>query len=67
MAKYIKLEPIKTYATEDNAHKAVDKFYADDDSLSYIIMRTDEGRFYPLFIGNRAIEKGVFFNFGVVN
>lgn len=69
MAKLISLTSNKTYATEANAIKAVEKRFpeSDDDGLRYIIMRTPDGRFYPVFVGNSAIRAGVHFHFHVVN
>lgn len=69
MAKLIILTPNKTYATEANAIKAVEKRFpeSDDDGLRYIIMRTPDGRFYPVFIGTSAVHAGVHFHFHVVN
>lgn len=69
MAKLLTLTPTKTYATEANAIKAVEKRFpeSDNDGLRYIIMPTQNGRFYPVFIGNSAIHAGVHFHFHVVN
>lgn len=69
MARLIILTPNRTYATEANAIKAVEKRFpeSDDDGLRYIIMPTPEGRFYPVFIGNSAVHAGVHFHFHVVN
>lgn len=69
MAKLLTLTPTKTYATEANAIKAVEKRFpeSDDDGLRYILQRTPDGRFYPVFIGNSAVHAGVHFHFHVVN
>ena len=69
MAKLITLNSNKTYATEANAQKAVEKRFpeSDNDGLRYIIMRTSDGRFYPVFIGTSAVHAGVHFHFHVVN
>jgi len=67
MARILKFEANKTYATEANAVKAVDKKYSNEDqSLRYFIMQTADGRFFPIFVGNKAIERGVHFDFHVV-
>lgn len=66
MAKLQKIEPSKTYATEANAVKAAEKLYAKFDDLRYFIMPTSDGRFFPVFIGRRAIELGVHFHFNVI-
>lgn len=69
MAKLLTLTPNKTYATEANAIKAVEKRFPEsaNDGLRYIIHRSPDGRFYPVFIGNSAIHAGVHFHFHVVN
>lgn len=69
MAKLITLNSNKTYATEANAQRAVEKRFpeSDDDGLRYIIMRTSDGRFYPVFVGTSAVHAGVHFHFHVVN
>ena len=68
MAKLIILEPNKTYATAANAVKAVEKVFprGDDDGLRYILQRTDDGRYFPVFVGMKAVEQGVHFRFHVV-
>jgi hypothetical protein len=68
MAKLVILEANKTYATAANAVKAVERVYprGDDDGLRYILQRTDDGRYFPVFIGMKAMEHGVHFHFNVV-
>lgn len=68
MAKMIKLEANKTYATEANAVKAVEKKFPEGrgDGLLYFISRTEDGRFFPVFIGQRSIQAGAHFHFNVV-
>lgn len=71
MARLIKLQPNKTYATRENAVKAVDKFMAGrdhaiyDDQTYFIHTHTD-GRFFPVFVGERAIQAMLHFRFNVV-
>ena len=69
MAKLITLTPSRTYATPENAQRAVEKRFpeSDDDGLRYIIMPTPDGRFYPVFIGTSAVLARVHFHFHVVN
>lgn len=69
MAKLITLTPNRTYATEANAIKAVEKRFpeSDNDGLRYILMPTPDGRFYPVFVGTSAVHAGVHFHFHVVN
>lgn len=67
MARFIKLEPNKTYATEANAIKAVEKKFpeAGNDGLRYFIQWTPEGRCFPVFVGEKALQHGVHFHFNV--
>lgn len=65
------LNPLKTYATRENAVKVVEKKYGVADcaggtDLHYIICTHTDGRFFPVFIGERAVRRGVHFNFNVV-
>lgn len=64
MAKKIELSQHKTYATEENAIKAVEKIYGDAD-LRYFIAWNREGCF-PVFIGTGALDHGVHFHFNIV-
>ena len=68
MAQLIQLEPVKTYATAANAQKAVEKKFAAAgfSNLTYIIHTHTDGRFFPVFIGERAVRAGVHFHFNVV-
>lgn len=72
MAKLITLQPAKTYATIENAIKAVEKKYpspgfSDEANLTYFIHREEAtGRYFPVFLGERAIRAMVHFNFNVV-
>lgn len=65
MARLVKLESNKTYATEANVVKAVEKCTAFKD-LRYFIQRNEEGRFFPVFIGQPALAACVHFYFSVV-
>lgn len=71
MAKLIKLETTKTYATAENAARAFEKVFGNTD-IRYMILRTDPigennpGRYYPVAIGMEAINHGVHFHFHVV-
>lgn len=60
--KKIELKLTKTYATEENADKAVKKLLGDAD-LRYFVMPTKDGRFYPVFVGQSAIQANVHFHF----
>ncbi len=73
MAHHFEPTPNKTYATKVNAIKAAEKIYGANEAhygsagLHYLIMTTDEGRFYPVFFGERSIQAGAHFVFNVVN
>lgn len=69
MARFMELTPSKTYATQANAIKAVEKKFpeADNDGLTYFLQRTEDGRFFPVFVGERACHAGVHFHFNVVS
>lgn len=54
----------KTYATADNARKAVAK--KGFEGLRHFIMTNEEGRFFPVFVGQAAMQDGVHFHFNVV-
>lgn len=66
MAHHVSITPARTYATEANAHKAVNDKYSDASYLRYMIVWNAEGRCYPVFLGEPAIQAGVHFNFCVV-
>lgn len=71
MIRSIELTPNKTYATVENAHKAVAKKFgermsADGENLCYFIHTHTDGRFFPVFVGYPAIQAGVHFHFNVV-
>lgn len=55
----------KTYATKDNVRKAVLK--AGFQELQHFIVKDGEsGRYFPVFLGERALRQGVHFYFTVV-
>lgn len=54
----------KTYVSKENARKAVAKIGAE--RLRHFIMQNDEGRFFPVFVGQEAIQEGIHFHFNVV-
>ncbi len=64
--KQIKITPIRTYATAENAKKAVEKKFSDVLDLRWFMMTSDDGRFFPVFIGQSALQAGVHFHFNVV-
>lgn len=54
----------KTYATRENAEKAVAKKGLED--LRHFYMRNDENRWFPVFVGEAALQEGAHFHFNVV-
>lgn len=54
------LEPGKTYASEANARKAVEKLGLPD-NVRYKIFYTEEGRAYPVFFGMEAAAHQLWF------
>lgn len=66
MAQLVNIEFTKTYATKDNAQKAVDKKFGHNSELRYMIVPVGD-RFGVLFVGNSAIHAGVHFHFNCVN
>lgn len=64
----ILITPRKTYATVARAEFAASQFtHPDGQPLHYLITCTDEGRFYPIFVGERAVTAGVHFTHCVVS
>jgi hypothetical protein len=61
----VQITPVKTYQTGANAIKATEAKFGQTD-LRYLVIKTDDGRFYPLFIGEAAVQAGVHFHFCVV-
>lgn len=74
MAQLINIEPVKTYATRENAIKAVEKKGFTDSvtirgieqNLRYFIHTHTDGRFFPIFLGEAAVQAGVHFHFNVI-
>lgn len=53
-----------TYATEENADRAIAK--KGFDGFRHFMMRTEDGRWFPVFVGQDAMQAGVHFHFHVV-
>jgi len=64
MNQKIKIVATKTYATEANADKAVAKAGYND--LRHFMMKAEDGRFYPVFVGEKAAQRGVHFQFNII-
>lgn len=71
MAKHVKLTPTKTYANEADAHAAVERFGYGDELRYFIQMAFVPGyvqpRYFPVFVGEAAVQAGAHFNFHVIN
>lgn len=67
-ATKINIQFTKTYATKENAEKAIAKVLGNSDAskLRYIIARTDDDRYSPVFVGESAISAGMHFHFNVI-
>lgn len=68
-ARQVTLTANKTYKTRANAEKAVaDSRYGQHaayDHLTWTVMQGEDGRFFPVFFGERAIQAMVHFQFTV--
>lgn len=69
-AQQVKIEFVKTYATEANAVKAAEKAYGQHEAhLRYIVIpvETDKGlRYGVAFLGEVALRNMVHFHFNVL-
>lgn len=65
MSRYIPqtCSETKTYATEEGAVKRAESIWPSDskEQIHYIIMKADNGRFVPVFIGQAAIQNHIHF------
>jgi len=70
MSTFVELTPNRTYATVENAKKAVERLYPSDlydlNELRYIVMTHTDGRFFPVFIGTKCMQHQVHFHFNIV-
>lgn len=65
--KLIEIEPVRTYATPENAVKAVEKRlgHMKDLPVRYFIHQKGD-RFFPVFIGVECLQHGIHFHFNIV-
>ena len=65
---FVNLTAVRTYATAENAKKAAEKkLHADTlRDVTWFIQRDEAGRFFPVFVGERALQHMVHFHFNVV-
>jgi len=68
MCKQIDVSPNKTYKTKENAIKAFEKKFGDEDNLRYFVMQSEDGRYFPvcLFGDGKCLQIGAHFHFNVV-
>lgn len=64
MTREFEITTTKTYKTVDGARKAVEKAGFED--LRHFMMLTAEGRFFPVFVGEVAVQRGVHYRFNIV-
>jgi hypothetical protein len=70
-AHLIKFDASKTYATRANAIKAVEKVCGPNHEhfgsadIRYLVVQGDDGRWFPVFIGESALRHGAHFQFCV--
>jgi hypothetical protein len=62
----------KTYATRENAIKAVQRVFGPDTGhfgaadVRYVLIQHDDGRWFPVFFGQSALEHGIHHRFNVM-
>jgi hypothetical protein len=64
MNREFEITATKTYKTLVNARRAVEN--AGFASLRHFMMTNDEGRYFPVFVGQEALQNGAHFHFNVV-
>lgn len=67
--RLINIQGVRTYATRENAEKAVAKAFGDSptgDTVIYFIHTGEDGRFFPVFVGQSALQNLLHFKFNVV-
>ena len=63
----VTLTPSKTYASHANALAAVRKVFGAETELRYLVLRDEPtGRYFPVFLGDDAVQAGAHFHFHVV-
>lgn len=73
MARFVDLTSSRTYATRENAIKVVEKFMNKAaergvlfENQQYFVTCGSDGRWFPVFVGERAIQAMLHFHFTVV-
>ncbi len=70
MIRKMELRSPITYASPARAEQAVKKKLEGLDTgsltIDYFIYKTEEGRYFPVFLGERAMQFGIHLNFNVI-
>ena len=66
MAQQIILEASRTYSTAERAVKAAQDRFGHIESLRFFIQTDTTGRFFPVFIGEKAVVHMVHLYFPIV-
>lgn len=64
----IQFKPDRTYKTKERAVEEANKFTLPEGQgvLRYFIGQTENGRFFPVFVGEKALQSGVHFTHSVI-
>lgn len=63
----IEVTPVRTYASEENADRAVQKKLGHlQVPVRYFIAWTSDGRCFPVFVGANTLDYGIHFHFNCV-
>jgi len=65
MSRQFNIAMPKTYATPANAQKAVEKTVFRN--YDYVIAVDATGRYFPLFVGQSALQSGVHLKFAIIS
>lgn len=63
MSHLIVIEPVKTFKTKQIAIKKAEEMKT---SARYFIMQSEDGRFFPVFVGDQAVLDLVHFRFNCI-
>jgi hypothetical protein len=60
--------PVKTYASRANAIRAVENAICEEirQELRWFIAVHTDGRYFPVFVGERSVQRGIHHFFNVV-
>ena len=69
--KHRDLKPSKTYATKENAIKAVEKLFNHpehgEELLHFTVVCNEEGRYFPICMHDAAVKVGAFAHFVTIS